>query len=80
MLPHPHYLVNILTDGSVVVKGKPMDLAALQQMLAGDGDVSKTDVTIAADQKVPFQDFVHVMDSCQKAGVTSIGIATKASA
>ena len=80
MLPHPHYLVNILTDGSVVVKGKHMDLAALQQMLAGDDDVSKTDVTIAADQKVPFQDFVHVMDSCQKAGVTSIGIATKASA
>ncbi|MDR7925780.1 biopolymer transporter ExbD [Acidithiobacillus thiooxidans] len=80
MLPHPHYLVNILTDGSVVVKGKPMDLTALQQMLAGDGDVSKTDVTIAADQKVPFQDFVHVMDSCQKAGVTNIGIATKASA
>ena len=77
MLPHPHFVVNILTDGSVVVKGKHMDLTGLQQMLGGDGNVSKTDVTIAADKKVPFQDFVHVMDSCQKAGVTSIGIATK---
>ena len=77
MLPHPHFVVNILTDGSVVVKGKHMNLDGLQQMLAGDGNVSKTDVTIAADKKVPFQDFVHVMDSCKKAGVTSIGIATK---
>lgn len=79
-LPHPHFVVNIQTDGSVVVKGKHMDLGALQQMLAGDGDVSKTDVTIAADKKVPFQDFVKVMDRCQKAGVTSIGIATQAKA
>jgi biopolymer transport protein ExbD len=26
---------------------------------------------------VPFKDFVQVMDACQKAGVTSIGIAAK---
>lgn len=80
VLPHPHFVVNILTDGSVVVKGKHMNLADLQHLLATDGNVAKTDVTIAADKKVPFQDFVHVMDSCQKAGVISIGIATKAKA
>ena len=37
-----------------------------------------TSTSIAADKKVPFQDFVRVMDHCQKAGVTSIGIATQA--
>ncbi|MCL5980790.1 MAG: biopolymer transporter ExbD, partial [Gammaproteobacteria bacterium] len=26
----------------------------------------------------PFQDFIHVMDACQKAGVSDIGIAAKA--
>ncbi|MBU2759795.1 ExbD/TolR family protein, partial [Acidithiobacillus sulfurivorans] len=26
---------------------------------------------------VPFQDFIHVMDRCQKAGVSDIGIAAK---
>ena len=48
-----------------------------QSFLAGDGDAKHTQVTIAADKMVPFEDFVHVMDACQKAGVTSIGIAAK---
>jgi biopolymer transport protein ExbD len=46
-------------------------------MLHGDGDPAKTQVTIAADKKVPFQEFVHVMDACRKAGVSQIGIATE---
>jgi biopolymer transport protein ExbD len=52
-------------------------LTALQKMLASDGNPGKTQVTIAADKAVPFQDFVHVMDVCQKAGVSDIGIAAK---
>ena len=43
--------------------------------IASDGDPSKTDVTIASDKKVEFQHFVQVMDACQKAGVSNIGIA-----
>jgi len=34
---------------------------------------------MAADKDVPFKDFVHVMDHCQKAGVSDIGIAAKSS-
>ncbi|MBN2680848.1 MAG: biopolymer transporter ExbD, partial [Acidithiobacillaceae bacterium] len=64
-------------DGSVNVKGHHYDLDALQQMLASDGDPGKTQITIAADKGVPFQDFIHVMDRCQKAGVSDIGIAAK---
>ncbi|MBU2753138.1 biopolymer transporter ExbD [Acidithiobacillus sp. CV18-2] len=78
VLPHPHFVLNILKDGVVEVKGKKMDLQALTGFLATDGDVTHTQVTIAADKLVPFKDFVHVMDACQKAGVTAIGIATKA--
>ncbi|MEY2342841.1 ExbD/TolR family protein [Acidithiobacillus sp. IBUN Pt1247-S3] len=77
VLPHPHFVLNILKDGTVEVKGKKMDLQGLTSFLSTDGDVSHTQVTIAADKLVPFKDFVHVMDACQKAGVTAIGIATK---
>ncbi len=76
-LPRPHYTINIEKDGTVDVKGKHYDLAGLQSMLAHDGDPAKTEITIAADKAVPFQDFIHVMDACQKAGVSGIGIAAK---
>ena len=76
-LPHPHYTINIEKDGSVSVKGQTYDLAGLENLLRSDGDPAKTQITIAADKKVPFQDFIHVMDTCQKAGVSDIGIAAK---
>ena len=77
LLPHPHYTINIEKDGTVTVKGHHYDLAGLRQLLARDGNPGKTQITIAADKAVPFQDFVHVMDVCQKAGVSDIGIAAK---
>ena len=77
VLPHPHFVLNIVKDGGVVVKDKKMSLDQLQGFLAGDGDAKHTQVTIAADKMVPFKDFVQVMDACQKAGITSIGIAAK---
>ena len=77
LLPHPHYTINIEKDGTVTVKGHHYDLAGLRQLLARDGNPGKTQITIAADKAVPFQDFVHVMDACQKAGVSDIGIAAK---
>ncbi|RBL99828.1 biopolymer transporter ExbD [Acidithiobacillus ferridurans] len=77
VLPHPHFVLNILKDGGVVAKGKKMSLDQLQSFLAGDGDAKHTQVTIAADKMVPFKDFVQVMDACQKAGVTNIGITAK---
>uniref|UniRef100_E6QAD2 Biopolymer transport protein ExbD/TolR n=1 Tax=mine drainage metagenome TaxID=410659 RepID=E6QAD2_9ZZZZ len=61
----------------MAVKGHHYDLAGLRQLLARDGNPGKTQITIAADKAVPFQDFVHVMDACQKAGVSDIGIAAK---
>ncbi len=77
-LPRPHYTLNIEKDGTVTVKGHHYTLAGLQQMLAADKNPAKTQITIAADRTVPFQDFIHVMDACQKAGVSDIGIAAKA--
>lgn len=76
-LPHPRFVINVEAPGTVVVNGKHYDLAALAAMLHSDGNPAKTQVTIAADKKVPFQEFVHVMDACRKGGVSQIGIATE---
>lgn len=77
VLPHPHFVINVNTRGGLVVGGKPYDLGSLVQLLRSDGDPAKTQVTIAADKKVAFENFVHVMDACRKAGVVQIGIATE---
>ncbi len=76
-LPRPHFVVNVKTPGEVIVNGKHYGLASLVTMLHSDGDPAKTQVTIAADKKVPFQKFVQVMNTCGKAGVSQIGIATE---
>jgi biopolymer transport protein ExbD len=78
-LPHPHYIVNIEKSGRVSIKGRAYDLKGLERLLRRDGDPAKTQITIAAERNVPFQDFVHVMDTCQKVGVSNIGIAAKPS-
>nr|WP_297393389.1 biopolymer transporter ExbD [Acidiferrobacter sp.] len=77
VLPHPHFVINVKTPGAVVVNGRHYGLKALATMLHADGDPTKTQVTIAADKKVPFEEFVRVMDACRKAGVSQIGIATE---
>jgi len=76
-LPHPHFTINIEKNGSVNVNGHHYDLSGLEKMLSKDGNPGKTQITIAADKDGYFKDFVHVMDRCQKAGVSDIGIAAK---
>jgi biopolymer transport protein ExbD len=76
-LPHPHFTIDIEKSGSVSVKGRTYDMTRLEYLLRSDGDPARTRLTIAADRNVPFQDFIHVMDTCQKAGVSDIGIAAK---
>ena len=76
-LPHPHFTIEIEKNGSVRVLGRAYDLTGLEYLLRSDGNPAKTRLTIAADRNVPFQEFIHVMDTCQKAGVSDIGIAAK---
>jgi biopolymer transport protein ExbD len=76
-LPRPHMTINIQKDGSVVVKNQHYDLAGLERLIRQDGNPAKTVITIAADKDVPYKDFIHVMDSCQKAGASDIGLAAK---
>ena len=77
-LPHPKITVNLLADGTIRVKGTTLTPAALTSLFAGDGDPTKTEVTIAADRHVAFQHFVTVMDAARAAGVSDIGVAAQA--
>ena len=76
-LPHPEFTVNVLSDGSLQLKGKAITLDELTALLKDDGNISQTQVTIATDKKTQFQDFVSVINAAQKVGVTNIGIAAQ---
>lgn len=76
-LPPPQFTVNIKQNGHIVLKGKTISNAQLTATLKNDANPAKTELTIAAAKKVPFQDFIRVMDDCRAAGVTDIGVATE---
>lgn len=75
-LPHPQITINISADGGVWVKGRKLSIDALKRLLENAG-AQQTQVTIAASRRVPFQQFVHVMDAVRRAGVRDIGIAAQ---
>ena len=77
-LPHPKFIVNVLADGTIKVKGNVMTADQLTTMFENDGDPGKTEVTIAADKASAFQHFMTVIDAARKANVTNIGIAAQA--
>src|SRR5271156_6278436 len=61
-LPHPKFTVNVMADGTIKVKDQVMTTDQLTAMFTADGDVSKTEVTIATDKTTPFQNFMSVID------------------
>ncbi len=76
VLPRPQVLVAITADGAIHVHGQVVTLAALKALLARRAHGRRPAVTIAASRKVPFQDFVSVMNAARAAGVASVGIAS----
>lgn len=76
VLPRPQVLVNLAANGTLHLAGRLITLSQLSQQLMRRPGKRRPDVTIAAAQNVPFQDFVAVMDAARKAGVANVGIAT----
>jgi biopolymer transport protein ExbD len=76
-LPHPKFVVNVMPDGTIKVKDQVMTADQLTTMFMGDGDPTKTELTIATDKATAFQHFMSVIDAARKAGVTDIGIAAQ---
>ena len=65
-LVHPKVVVNVMADGTIEVKGKTLDQAALTGLLRQDGDPAHTELTIAADKASAFQHFFTVMDAAAR--------------
>jgi biopolymer transport protein ExbD len=73
--PPRQLILNIREDGTVVVSGKPHDIAALSQMLAGVAkERPARNILIRADERSTFKHFADVMDLCRRAGIAEAKI------
>ncbi|MGC9239531.1 MAG: ExbD/TolR family protein [Acidithiobacillus sp.] len=75
-LPKPKLVINLQVNGDAEVDGKTYSPSALEDYLR-QHDPKNLQVTIAADKNADVDALVHVMDSCRKAGVTAIGLASR---
>ena len=75
-LPKPKLVINLNAQGEAEIEGKTYGRAALEEYLR-QHDPEHLQITIAADKHADVQALVHVMDSCRKAGVTAIGLASR---
>lgn len=71
-------IINVLVDGSLRVEGLTVDLVQLKDKLT---EIAKRfenqPVRIRGDSRVPYQNIVEVIDTCQKAGIWNISFATR---
>ena len=74
-IPPPKLLVEIQTDGSLLVENNKLTPAQLTALLK-QRDSSKTAVTIAGNQTASLQQLMDVMDAVRNGGATEIALAT----
>ncbi|HTH94450.1 MAG TPA: biopolymer transporter ExbD [Rhodocyclaceae bacterium] len=75
-LPQTKILIEIKSDGGLLVDQAPMsldNLPARLQSASGENTV----VTVAGDAGVKLQQLTQVMDICRHSGITKIGLATQ---
>jgi len=77
-LPHTQVVIIIDAQGGLHVKDQMVTPAALETYLLAQKSANATDVILAGDKDTKLQDLMDVMDLVRKAGITDIGIATKA--
>ncbi len=76
-LPHTQVVIVIDAQGDLHVQDRVMSDDALETYLQGVKAGHDADVIIAGDKGTSLQELMNVMDVTRKAGITSIGIATK---
>jgi biopolymer transport protein ExbD len=72
-------IIDITASGSVLMRGEPITLAGLEQLLrraVANNPTSQT-VIIRADKESQFQPVVSVMDVCNKTGVSDYSVTTQ---
>ena len=77
VLPKTPLVVELQSDGSLHFRDKTVSLSQLEQQLARN-DLAHTQVILAGAKTVTLQQLVAVMDACRHAGISQMGIATRA--
>src|ERR1700693_3277369 len=78
-IPPPKLLVEIETDGNLLVENNQMTLGQLTALLK-QRDSSKTAVTIAGNQTASLQQLMNVIDAVRNGGASEIALATRSEA
>lgn len=76
-MPATQVVIAIDKDDLIHVQDKTYSLDSLQGYLAGVKQNNVTNVVIAADKSINFQQVMDVMDTVRKTGITDVGLATK---
>ena len=76
-MPSTQVVILIDKDSQIHVADKIYPLEALQTLLAEVKATNQTNVVVAADKVINFQQVMDVMDAVRKVGITNIGLATK---
>lgn len=76
-MPATQVVIAIDKDDVIHVQDQTYSLDSLQSYLAGVKQNNVTNVVIAADKSINFQQVMDVMDTVRKTGITDVGLATK---
>ncbi len=76
-MPATQVVIAIDKDDVIHVQDATYSLDSLQTYLAGVKQNNVTNVVIAADKGINFQQVMDVMDTVRKTGITDVGLATK---
>ena len=76
-MPATQVVIAIDKDDIIHIQDQTYSLDALQAYLAGVKQTKVTNVVIAADKSINFQQVMDVMDTVRKTGITDVGLATK---
>jgi len=77
VLPKTPLVVELRSDGSLRFHDKTVSLAQLERQLARNAP-DHPQIILAGAKNVTLQQLVEVMDACRHAGISQMGIATRA--
>ena len=76
-MPATQVVIAIDASDVIHIQDQTYNLDALQTYLASVKQNHVTNVVIAADKTINFQQVMDVMDTVRKTGITDVGLATK---
>ena len=76
-MPSTQVVIAIDAQDQIHVQDQVYSLDSLQTYLVGVKASNQTNVVVAADKSINFQQVMDVMDAVRKVGITDIGLATK---